>query len=294
MLSRSGTGSPTPCHFLWMSATLGESLLRTKDRENSAWRGRPGSPVLARGSEQREPAVEQRLAAEKGIDVEGRPADPQEGQVRCPRPAPDAPFPAHPQYGPGCTGLVPAGPEGLQTVTRTLRPEAILLHSRFRPPDRQRHMGTLAAVRDQQSKETGAVSDHPGLSSSRLKSLRRVSTFRRPALERDCPLGIGRATPGAIEPGRETGGATATFWMPDGTDENDKGAPNESKKKRERIGPYLKKDLETAKKLLEAVRQRMDQDGEGRAVPPGPRCRAPGGREQTSARSGVRSGHPAA
>ena len=48
------------------------------------------------------------------------------------------------------------------------------------------------------------------------------------------------------------------------TEDNDKGAPNESKKKRERIGPYFKRDLETARKLLESIRRGMGQDGERR------------------------------
>ena len=51
--------------------------------------------------------------------------------------------------------------------------------------------------------------------------------------------------------------------MPRSSEENSKGAPNESEKKQKRIGPCFKKVLDTARLLLQSVREKMDRDGEG-------------------------------
>src|SRR5262249_53264968 len=51
------------------------------------------------------------------------------------------------------------------------------------------------------------------------------------------------------------------FWMPGQHEDNEKGAPNESRKKQERVGPYFKKDLERARDLLACLVSRIT-DGE--------------------------------
>src|SRR5690606_2201503 len=137
--------------------------------------------------------------------------------------------------------------------------------SRFRPPDRQRQMESLQQFMYQQSNETGAVSDHPGLilvSTQVIEAGVDISSVRLWSEVAPWPSVIQRL--GRLNREGKQEGATATFWMPGSTEDNSKGAPNESKKKSERIGPYFKRDLETARKLLESVAQRLDPAGEHR------------------------------
>ncbi len=259
-----------PCHFLWMSATLGESLLRTKDREDLGLaKIDPNRLFSLEASEKQEPAVQRRLTAEKTIAIRK-----------------DAP-PIRKRDGSGVLDRHQAGritllilntvpvAQGwfrqLQTALANVKkgddqpsPEAILLHSRFRPPDRLRHLDTLQRFVDQQSNETGAVNDHPGLiivSTQVIEAGIDISGVR--LWSEIAPWASDVQRLGRLNREGQQEGATATFWMPSGTEENDKGAPNESKKKHERIGPYFKKDLETARKLLVSVQQRMDLDGQG-------------------------------
>ena len=154
-------------------------------------------------------------------------------------------------------------PQQLHTVTQTVRRRRFCCTA---DSDRLIGSGTWRCLQrfvDQQSKETGAVNDHPGLivvSTQVIEAGIDVSGVRLWSEIAPWPSDVQRL--GRLNREGRQEGATATFWMPGTSEENDKGAPNESKKKRERIGPYFKRDLETAKKLLEAVRQRMDQDGE--------------------------------
>jgi CRISPR-associated endonuclease/helicase Cas3 len=258
-----------PCHFLWMSATLGESLLKTKDREDLGLAKIDPKRLFALYEpEKREPAVQDRLAAEKCIEV----------RRAAPRIQQRDGLGVLDQHQPGRISLlilntVPVAQDWFQQFQAALEssrsddrdgsPEAILLHSRFRPPDRRRHMERLQRFMERQDKETGAVNDHPGLvlvSTQVIEAGIDISGVRLWSEIAPWPSDVQRL--GRLNREGRQGGATATFWMPGSAEENDKGAPNESKKKRERIGPYLKRDLEIARKLLESVRQRMDQAGE--------------------------------
>jgi CRISPR-associated endonuclease/helicase Cas3 len=259
-----------PCQFLWMSATLGESLLGTRDREDLGLaKIDPERLFSLRQSEKQETGVQERLAAPKKVEVrkDAPPLRKRDGSG------------VLDQHQPGRISLlilntVPVAQGWFRQVQAALPngrkgdgevpPEAILLHSRFRPPDRRRHMESLQRFVDQQSRETGAVKDHPGLivvSTQVIEAGIDISGIRLWSEIAPWPSDVQRL--GRLNREGKQDGATATFWMPGGTEENDKGAPNESTKKRERIGPYLKKDLETARKLLESVRQRMGRDGEG-------------------------------
>ncbi len=259
-----------PCHFLWMSATLGESLLRTKDRADLGLATmNPEHLFSLNQPEKQEPAVHDRLAAEKNIEVrkDAPPIRKKDGSGILDR------------HQPGRISLlilntVPVAQDWFQQVRAdqasskkgdgTAPPKTILLHSRFRPPDRQRQMESLHRFVDQTNGETGVVHDHPGLivvSTQVIEAGIDISGVRLWSEIAPWPSDVQRL--GRLNREGKQEGATATFWMPGSTEDNGKGGPNESKKKRERIGPYLKKDLEIARKLLESVRQRMDQGGEG-------------------------------
>jgi CRISPR-associated endonuclease/helicase Cas3 len=258
-----------PCHFLWMSATLGESLLRTKDRDDLDLAKIDANRLFSLEEPEKQ-GVQRRLAAEKKIEVrrDAPPIRKKDGSGVLDR---------HQQGRISLLILnsVPVAQNWFQQVQAALtnakqddsqpHPEMILLHSRFRPPDRQRHMEKLQQFVDRQDKETGAVSDHPGLvlvSTQVIEAGIDISGVRLWSEIAPWPSVVQRL--GRLNREGKQEGATATFWMPGTTEENDKGAPNESKKKRERIGPYFKGDLETARKLLESVRQRMDQGSDGR------------------------------
>ena len=257
-----------PCHFLWMSATLGESLLGTKDREDlDLAKIDPERSFSLEEPEKQEPAVRQRLAAEKTIELwEAPPPLPKrDGSVVFDR------------HEPGRISLlilntVPVAQGWFRQVQDALegqtsgdgkgQPDAILLHSRFRPPDRQRQMDRLQRFVERQDKQTGAVKDHPGLilvSTQVIEAGIDISGVRLWSEIAPWPSVVQRL--GRLNREGKQDSATATFWMPGSTEENDKGAPNESKKNRERIGPYFTRDLETARRLLESVQQQMIQAG---------------------------------
>jgi CRISPR-associated endonuclease/helicase Cas3 len=125
-------------------------------------------------------------------------------------------------------------------------------------------MEILQQFVDAQDKQGGTVNNHPGLiivSTQVIEAGMDISSISLWSEIAPWPSNVQRL--GRLNREGKQSGATATFWMPGTSEDNQKGAPNESKKKRERIGPYFKSDLEVACKLLESVRQRMDQDGEG-------------------------------
>jgi CRISPR-associated endonuclease/helicase Cas3 len=258
-----------PCHFLWMSATLGKSLLRTRDREDFGMTEiDPKRFFSLVDLEKQEQAIQSRLAAEKVIELR---KDPPPIRTRDKSGILD-------RHHPGRISLlilntVPVAQGWLRKLQAALAngegsgkspPDAILLHSRFRPPDRQRHMKTLQGFVERQQQGGGVVNGHPGLvvvSTQVIEAGVDISGVRLWSEIAPWPSDVQRL--GRLNREGQQEGATATFWMPGSNEENDKGAPNESKKRQERIGPYLKRDLETAKKLLESVRERMDPDGEG-------------------------------
>src|SRR5207245_10361997 len=132
-----------------MCDTLGESLLRTKDREDlDLAKIDPKRLFSLEKPEKQESAVQQRLAAEKKIEVrkDAPPIRKKDGSGVLDR------------HQPGRISLlilntVPVAQSWFRQVQEDLAagkkgdgkppPEAILLHSRFRPPDRQRHMARL-------------------------------------------------------------------------------------------------------------------------------------------------------
>ncbi len=102
-------------------------------------------------------------------------------------------------------------------------------------------MGSLQRFVEQQSKETGAVNDHPGLvvvSTQVIEAGIDISGVR--LWSEIAPWASDVQRLGRLNREGKQEGAMATFWMPSGNEENGKGAPNESKKKGSGSAPTSK------------------------------------------------------
>ncbi len=254
-----------PCHFLWMSATLGDSLFGTRDRKDCGiGQIDPDRRFDLKPAERKEPAVKARIEAHKTIDVRNsstrRGADPtalakdvlarhQSGRLSL-----------------VISNTVPAARDLYRAICKAVaessvpRPDTVLLHSRFRSQDRQRQMAALQQFLDRLNPKTGAADGHPGLvvvSTQVVEAGVDISSVRLWSEIAPWPSAIqrlGRLNREGLQPD-----ATAVFWMPGESEEkdNEKGAPNEK-----RVGPYLRADLELARKLLADVEAGM-ADGKG-------------------------------
>jgi len=133
---RDKLGTVTPCQTIWASATVDLAALRTIDRDREA-------RVLALGNADRAGALLARLQARKileRIDVSGEPA-------RFGRSVAEVLIDRH---VPGTRTLAVVNTvDRAQAIARALerllrrnprRPEIVLLHSRYRPPDRAARM----------------------------------------------------------------------------------------------------------------------------------------------------------
>ncbi len=246
-----------PCYFLWMSATLGGSMLATRDRVDAGIGQLDESRCLRFDAAKEAEAVRERIAAAKTIEV--RKAAPSIRTILD-------------QHKPGRMSLVilntvPTARGFYDDLLAALdaggseRPAAVLLHSRFRPPDRERHMATLREFVDRQ-KETGKAAGHPGIvvvSTQVVEAGLDISSVRlwsEIAPWASVVQRLGRLNREGKQPG-----AVATFWMPkdDKDGENAKDAPNAR-----RVGPYLSGDLKTAEQLLKEIIERLDAAGQGR------------------------------
>lgn len=249
------------CLFLWMSATLGDSLFCTQDRKD---RGigqiDPARRFDLKPAEKKEAAVRVRIEAHKAIEFWTRPtrrrADATESLAKD----------IHANHQTGRLSLailntVPVARDLHRSIRETpaqypgSRPETVLLHSRFRPPDRRRQMDALQQFLDQVDRKTGAADGHPGLivvSTQVVEAGVDISSVRLWSEVAPWPSVVqrlGRLNREGLQPD-----ATAVFWMPGESSEkdNESGAPNEK-----RVGPYQKADLDTALRLLKLLREKM-------------------------------------
>jgi CRISPR-associated endonuclease/helicase Cas3 len=253
-----------PCHFLWMSATLGGSLFATRDRqEHGIDKIEPDRRFDLKPAERNEPAVQTRIGARKSIEFwnppPGRGADRTEALARA----------IHANHQAGRLSLailntVPVARDLHRAVCETSSsaptppPETILLHSRFRPPDRQRQMDHLQGFLDRVNGKTGAAEGHPGLivvSTQVVEAGVDISSVRLWSEVAPWPSVIQRL--GRLNREGRQPDARAWFWVPGegGEKDNHSGAPNEK-----RVGPYQGADLKTARQLLALLREKMGDD----------------------------------
>lgn len=242
------------CRFLWMSATLGDTLFGTRDRKDLGIGQIDDTNCLRFDPEKEDESVGALVAAPKRVEIRTTPPTVQEFRD---------------QHQPGRISLVilntvPAARDLYQQLREVLRsgPEprahTVLLHGRFRPRDRQRHMDVLRQFLERVDKRTGTVLDHAGLlvvSTQVIEAGVDISSVRLWSEIAPWPSVIQRL--GRVNRENKQDGALATFWMPkENKEENSKDAPNAR-----RIGPYLKEDLKTAEKLLRNLVAGMTDEG---------------------------------
>lgn len=256
-----------PCHFIWMSATLGASLLRTRDREDHQCHQvdpkREFRLDVVEGksedlAEKAEEGVRHRLAAHKLITIR-KDEPPVRGTTKKP-------------------GILDRHVEGRMTlvILNTVpeaqrlfrqidddlaqvssRPDVVLLHGRFRPVDRRLQMDRLLGfVSKQDANQDGRVDGHPGIvvvSTQVVEAgidISGVKLWSQVAPWASVIQRLGRLNREGKQPE-----ATAEFWMPK---EDKEGENNPSSPNAKRIGPYFKKDLDAALKLLKEVQEGLD------------------------------------
>ena len=238
-----------PCSFLWMSATLGESFLKTRDRED--WQiGTKAALSLDKVDLKNQEISKRQRASKKVRLIQDQPKAAQ----------------IIDEHSPGRLSLVVVNTiatakvvfsnltdeaESRTVKKRTPQPRICLLHSRFRAPDRSRQMDIIEAFIAQIDHKSGAAPNDPGLilvSTQIVEAGFDISSVRlwsEMAPWASVVQRLGRLNREGLQPD-----ATAVFWMPkeekDG--ENYKDSPNAK-----RIGPYEKGVLDKARRLLETV-----------------------------------------
>ena len=245
-----------PCSFLWMSATLGESFLKTRDRVDWQLATRP--PLTLEKPDLENPQVLKRLRASKTLQIiKDRPKAAKVLDEHVPGRLSLVVLNTVPTAKAVYSELTELAKKTDERAGKTNRqqPRICLLHSRFRPGDRTQRMKVIDEFLKQVDSEKGAVSNSPGLvlvSTQVVEAGFDISSVRlwsEVAPWSSVVQRLGRLNREGTQPD-----AVGTFWMPkeDKTGENNKDSPNAR-----RIGPYDKAALETSRKLLELVIDRM-------------------------------------
>lgn len=252
-----------PCRFLWMSATLGESFLLTRDRRD--WGIQVGVKLGLSPADLALPAVQTRLHAAKSISIVK--ACPKASKV----------LNEHAAHAVGRLSMfvfntVPAARNMFSELKAELNkparrkkailPDVCLVHGRFRPADRQRQLHRLEEFTSRMDGKTGAVKDHHGfvlVSTQVIEAGFDISSVRLWSEIAPWPSivqRLGRLNREGLQPN-----AIATFWKPkeDKNGENKPDSPNAK-----RLGPYDKAAVDTGQKLLEALGYEMDNGAEYR------------------------------
>lgn len=258
-----------PCHSLWMSATLEEHILRTRDRDDLAIA--VGSRLRLSPQDHQKDSVRERLNADKSVAVlNSEPsAKKRDGSGILDH------------HLPGRLSLVILNTvrdaqrvfqdiqraNGLQTPKKkkptektpdkkSPRPDVLLLHSRFRPADRRKRIEKVDEFCRRQGDSNGAVADHPGLivvSTQVVEAGYDLSAARlwsEIAPWSSVVQRLGRLNREGKQPD-----ARGSFWMPK-ADSKGENAPDRPNAKR--IGPYEKPALQTTEKLLDQLIKRQE------------------------------------
>jgi CRISPR-associated endonuclease/helicase Cas3 len=235
--------------FLWMSATMGDSFLQTRDRRD--WNLTDATRLSLSQEDLDNRAVKERLEAPKTLHVIKAP--PKAAKI----------LEAHPRGRISLLILntVPVAKSVYEDIKQEIakavgknrpkgpQPEICLLHSRFRPMDREQQMKRLLEFIGNSDK-SGAVPDSEGLiivSTQVVEAGFDLSAARLWSEIAPWPSVIQRL--GRLNREGAQPEASASFWMPKSDDSNKGDASPNAK----RVGPYEKTALNAGKKLLEAV-----------------------------------------
>ena len=241
-----------PCHFLWMSATIGSAFLNTTDRLDQELE--VGAPVVLEADDLSDPRLNTRLNADK--------------QVKVLRSSPSAKRILD-EHEVGRITLVilntvPAARSMHEDLMERMRkdarfknspPQVCLLHGRYRPNDRIRQIREINEFISRSKPDTGAVLDSPGLivvSTQVIEAgfdLSSVRLWSELAPWASSVQRLGRLNRAGKQPD-----ARAVIWTPkaDLDHENHKNSPNAK-----RVGPYEKRALDLAGKLMKKVIDRQ-------------------------------------
>lgn len=251
-----------PCQFLWMSATLGESFLSTRDRQE--WSIPPVGKLGLSPEDldpKRSPLALTRLRAKKAIEI-----------VKD-RPKPSLILDEHSKHGQGRLSLlvfntVRAAKKMFAELHAEAKkrkapvPELCLVHGRFRPSDRKRQLQQVGSFSAQMDSKTGAVSESAGLllvSTQVVEAGFDISSVRLWSEVAPWPSVVQRL--GRLNREGRQPNALATFWRPkeekDG--ENKPESPNAK-----RIGPYDKSAIDIGQQLLTEVQLAIGDGAEYR------------------------------
>lgn len=251
------------CPTLWMSATLGDEILQTRDREDL---GVSVGERLSLSDEEREqPAIRERLHASKTVEI----VDSQ------PKPTKRDGSGILDQHVHGRISLVivntvPTAQTLFSDIQNEIdkrakkkvaarQPKVLLLHGRLRSADRRERIEVVEQFIAQQDKATGDTADHPGLilvSTQVIEAGYDLSAARLWSEVAPWPSivqRLGRLNREGLQPE-----ARAFFWMPkaDAKGENDAAGPNAK-----RIGPYAKADVHAGLALLESLCRECEAGG---------------------------------
>jgi CRISPR-associated endonuclease/helicase Cas3 len=244
------------CNFLWMSATLGEQFLNTRDRID--WEMIVGTKLELSPSDTSIPEVRTRLRSTKSIQV----------VKDCPKASKVLDEHASQAFGRLSLLIFNTVPSAkkmfadLQSeMTKPARkkkgelPEIVLVHGRFRPNERIRRLNQINSFVSRLDRTTGALPNGAGVvlvSTQVVEAGFDISSVRlwsEVAPWSSVVQRLGRLNREGLQPN-----AIATFWRPkeDKDRENKPDSPNAK-----RIGPYDKAAIDTCEKLLDALNNEM-------------------------------------
>ncbi|MBI3465363.1 MAG: DEAD/DEAH box helicase [Planctomycetes bacterium] len=246
------------CPSLWMSATLGDQALKTRDRDDLGVTA-DGQFALT-DQERNQGGVHIRLQANKVLALlHNPPAASNKDHTgildrhvagRLSLVIVNTVTAAQQLFAEIQDVVAPKAKKKDQTKRdrQVAGPIVVLLHSRLRPTDRRRRLDQIEAFRSTQHNSTEAASEHPGIvvvSTQVIEAGYDISGAR--LWSEICPWPSAVQRLGRLNREGTQPDARAFFWMPKADTKGDNGANQPNAK---RIGPYEKRDLDTAKKLL--------------------------------------------
>lgn len=258
------------CHFLWMSATPGEGMFDTRDRRDKSQHElqEDKSSRLALDAPERN---ELPFTAGKEIEILSK-----QPKIESPK-SKDGLLDFHKtgQISLLVVNTVRRAQElykELETAIekkktkKSFVPKLLLLHGRMRPCDREDRMKTLLEFSTQQKTNQGWVPDHPGIIVVATQVVEAGVDISATCLWTEiAPWASVIQRLGRLNRDGRLSGAKAFFWMPK-ADKDFENSTKENAPNAGRIGPYDKRVLDTAKNLLNVLKNKLQNGQRYRAA----------------------------